>query len=281
MQQNRPMFTPISSSASLPPAIESDALLDNYFSRFHAKPFCILDESFIRQRLQLNQLPTYLVHAIYAVAARYTPHPSGHQSTAKLSEEYSIRGRMEIDLDEPVENNERFEDALSEGYEILGQSENKVAKRQRGRPRKRPAKPPKTNPEDGYNTLTSCVGSSEKLADCITIHSASEARMDVEVPNTQDPGGLHKRSAPRKQGADHGVIAATSELQCSDTGSFRCVTRGTSPRNPATTDGRLSSENSSAANTILQLREATLDPTDITFERSAPQQGNEAKSRNG
>ncbi|KAK7716960.1 hypothetical protein SLS64_000904 [Diaporthe eres] len=68
---------------------------------FHAKPFYILDESSVRQRLQLNQLPTYLVHAIYAVAARYTPHPSGYQSAVKLSEEYATRARMEIDLDEP------------------------------------------------------------------------------------------------------------------------------------------------------------------------------------
>jgi hypothetical protein len=47
-----------------------DALLDTYFTRFHGKPYYILDESSVRQRLQLNQLPPYLVHAIYAVAAR-------------------------------------------------------------------------------------------------------------------------------------------------------------------------------------------------------------------
>lgn len=95
------VYTPTSSSAPSPPGIQPDALLDTYFSRFHAKPFYILDESSVRQRLQLNQLPTYLVHAIYAVAARYTPHPSGYQSAVKLSEEYATRARMEIDLDEP------------------------------------------------------------------------------------------------------------------------------------------------------------------------------------
>lgn len=57
-------------SASSPAGVQADALLDTYFSRFHAKPFYILDESSVRQRLQLNQLPSYLVHAIYAVAAR-------------------------------------------------------------------------------------------------------------------------------------------------------------------------------------------------------------------
>lgn len=53
------------------PGIQAEALLDTYFCRFHAKPYHILDESTVRQRLQLNQLPVYLVHAIYAVGARY------------------------------------------------------------------------------------------------------------------------------------------------------------------------------------------------------------------
>ncbi|KAJ4302350.1 hypothetical protein N0V88_002494 [Collariella sp. IMI 366227] len=52
-------------------------------------------------RLQLNQVPIYLVHAIYAVAARYTPHPSGYQSAVKLGEEYAAKARLEIDIDEP------------------------------------------------------------------------------------------------------------------------------------------------------------------------------------
>lgn len=98
--------------------MQTDALLDTYFSRFHAKPFYILDESTVRQRLQLNQLPNYLVNAIYAVAARYvprslvyllatninfryTPHPNGYQAAVKLSEEYASRARLELDIDEP------------------------------------------------------------------------------------------------------------------------------------------------------------------------------------
>ncbi len=52
------------------PGVQADALLDTYFTRFHAKPYHILDESSVRQRLQVNQLPDYLTHAIYAVAAR-------------------------------------------------------------------------------------------------------------------------------------------------------------------------------------------------------------------
>ncbi|KAI8966645.1 fungal-specific transcription factor domain-containing protein [Daldinia sp. FL1419] len=83
------------------PGVQIDTLLDTYFSRFHAKPYHILDESSVRQRLQLNQLPNYLIYAIYSVAARYTTHPSGCQSSAKLSEEYALRSRNEIDVDEP------------------------------------------------------------------------------------------------------------------------------------------------------------------------------------
>ncbi|KAI3318033.1 hypothetical protein HD806DRAFT_513491 [Xylariaceae sp. AK1471] len=84
------------------PGIRLDALLDTYFTRFHAKPYHILDESSIRQRLQLNQLPMSLVHAIYAVAARYTPHPTGYQSAVRLSEDFASMSRKEIDTDEPA-----------------------------------------------------------------------------------------------------------------------------------------------------------------------------------
>ncbi|KAI0813320.1 fungal-specific transcription factor domain-containing protein [Xylaria sp. FL0064] len=95
------LYSPAMTNES-PPAIPSDALLDTYFSRFHAKPYHILDETSIRQRLRLNQLPPYLVHAIYAVAARYTPHPTGYQSAVRLSEDFASTSRKEIDIDEPT-----------------------------------------------------------------------------------------------------------------------------------------------------------------------------------
>ncbi|RYP65047.1 hypothetical protein DL769_006457 [Monosporascus sp. CRB-8-3] len=88
-------------TSELSPGVQADALLDTYFARFHAKPYHILDESSVRQRLQLNQLPNYLVHAVYAVGARYTPHPAGYQTAVKLSEDYAARSRSEIDMDEP------------------------------------------------------------------------------------------------------------------------------------------------------------------------------------
>ncbi|KAK8120589.1 hypothetical protein PG999_004709 [Apiospora kogelbergensis] len=94
------VYSPPAESESSP-GVQTNALLDTYFACFHAKPFYILDESSVRQRLQLNQLPIYLIHAIYAVAARYTPHPSGYQSAVRLGEEYAVRARTEIGTDEP------------------------------------------------------------------------------------------------------------------------------------------------------------------------------------
>jgi hypothetical protein len=51
--------------------VQTEAMLDTYFNHLHARPYYILDESSVRQRLQMKQLPGYLTHAISAVAARY------------------------------------------------------------------------------------------------------------------------------------------------------------------------------------------------------------------
>jgi hypothetical protein len=68
MSLRSPAFLTCRSEQS--PDIHPDTLLDTYFARFHDKPFHIFDESTLRQRLQLHQVPGYLVNAIYAVAAR-------------------------------------------------------------------------------------------------------------------------------------------------------------------------------------------------------------------
>jgi hypothetical protein len=52
------------------PAVQPDVLLDTYFTRCHGKAYYILDETTTRQRIQLNQIPSYLIYAIYAVSAR-------------------------------------------------------------------------------------------------------------------------------------------------------------------------------------------------------------------
>ncbi|KAH8670821.1 fungal-specific transcription factor domain-containing protein [Xylariales sp. PMI_506] len=94
------VYSPSSASPSSL-TVQPEALLDTYFGRLHAKPYHILDESAVRQRLQLNQVPSYLVHAIYAVSARYTPHPNSYQSAIQLSEDYASQARSALDTDEP------------------------------------------------------------------------------------------------------------------------------------------------------------------------------------
>ncbi|KAF9765145.1 hypothetical protein IL306_002621 [Fusarium sp. DS 682] len=92
--------TPVAPDLS-PPLAQAEVLLDTYFARFHGKPYYIVDESSIRQRLQLNQLPKFLSFAISAVAARHTTDPSGYQAAANLSEDLAARARREINTDEP------------------------------------------------------------------------------------------------------------------------------------------------------------------------------------
>lgn len=96
-----------------------------------------MDETLIRKRIQLNQLPPFLFNAIAAVAARYvfiplnvssdvfffclctqftadrlshvshrhTPHPNGFRAAVKLGDDYASRARSAIDIDEPSIDN--------------------------------------------------------------------------------------------------------------------------------------------------------------------------------
>jgi len=72
----------ISDHSSEPsPSVQQDVLLDTYFVRCHGKAFFILDETTVRQRIQINQIPSYLLYAIYAVSARFVeinPSREGH-----------------------------------------------------------------------------------------------------------------------------------------------------------------------------------------------------------
>ncbi|KAK0109337.1 hypothetical protein ONS96_003156 [Cadophora gregata f. sp. sojae] len=95
------VYSPTPISEPSPPAVQPDVLLDTYFSRCHGKAYYILDETTARQRMQLNQIPSYLVFAIYAVSARYTAHPNGYHAAVRLSEDYAIRARTELDIDDP------------------------------------------------------------------------------------------------------------------------------------------------------------------------------------
>lgn len=52
------------------PDVQSDVLLDTYFTRCHGKVYYILDETTTRERIKLNNIPSYLLYALYAVSAR-------------------------------------------------------------------------------------------------------------------------------------------------------------------------------------------------------------------
>lgn len=41
------------------------------------------------------------LHPFSNARIRYAPNPNGYQAALKLSEEYAMRARVEIDLDEP------------------------------------------------------------------------------------------------------------------------------------------------------------------------------------
>ncbi|KAH7030738.1 fungal-specific transcription factor domain-containing protein [Microdochium trichocladiopsis] len=84
-----------------PPEVQTETLLDTYFAQFHGKPYFIVEEASFRHRYQAKQLPSYLSSAIFAVAARYAPHPGGSQAAVRLSERLAIQSRNEIDTDEP------------------------------------------------------------------------------------------------------------------------------------------------------------------------------------
>ncbi|KAF2266575.1 hypothetical protein CC78DRAFT_513186 [Lojkania enalia] len=94
------LMSPVEPSLQSPNMIP-DLLLDTYFARIHGKPYHILDETTTRQRMQANQLPTYLAYAIYAVSARYAPHFGGYNAAVRIGQEYARRSRMELDIDEP------------------------------------------------------------------------------------------------------------------------------------------------------------------------------------
>jgi hypothetical protein len=76
-------------------------LLDIYFARIHGKPFYIIDEASIRQRIHRNQLPDYLTLAIYALSARYASQFGGYTNAVRAGNEYARRSRQNLDIDEP------------------------------------------------------------------------------------------------------------------------------------------------------------------------------------
>ena len=81
----------------------TSALLDTFFARIHDKPYYIIEETTIRQRLRHGNLPPYLANAIRAVSIRYVPSLcGGHVGALRTSQQYASQSRAEIDVDEPT-----------------------------------------------------------------------------------------------------------------------------------------------------------------------------------
>lgn len=81
----------------------ADTLVDTYFARVHGKPYHVLDEPATRQRLRDGQLPRYVLNAMNAVSLRYAEHLCGsHDGAVQISQDYALRARLDIDVDEPT-----------------------------------------------------------------------------------------------------------------------------------------------------------------------------------
>lgn len=59
-----------SASSDQPQTVPTETLINSYFAAVHGKPYFIVDESTVRQRLQLKQIPQYLVDAMCATVAK-------------------------------------------------------------------------------------------------------------------------------------------------------------------------------------------------------------------
>ncbi|KAI9714428.1 MAG: hypothetical protein M1820_000389 [Bogoriella megaspora] len=101
-QESPALLTPTESLEHSLPNL-TDIYVDTYFARVHGKPYHILDEPTIRQRCATNQIPTFLLHSIYAVSARYaSEYIGGYNAAVRASREFTARARVEIDIEEPT-----------------------------------------------------------------------------------------------------------------------------------------------------------------------------------
>ncbi|OQO02970.1 hypothetical protein B0A48_11253 [Cryoendolithus antarcticus] len=107
-----PQYIGDAAPASLPPPLASHAparsqsldeiLLDVYLTRLHGKPFYIIDEATFRVQQSNNGVTPCLSMAIRAVSIKYAPQLcGGYAEATRLSQEWLIQSRAEIDVDEP------------------------------------------------------------------------------------------------------------------------------------------------------------------------------------
>ncbi|KAM3511404.1 hypothetical protein MY11210_004954 [Beauveria gryllotalpidicola] len=92
--------SPADQSATGNATVPIETLINAYFATAHGKPFFIVDEPTVRQRIQLKQLPQYLVDAMCAAVAKFSAHPNGHLAAVQLSLDLATRARQAIDIDE-------------------------------------------------------------------------------------------------------------------------------------------------------------------------------------
>ncbi|OAQ99087.1 hypothetical protein LLEC1_02567 [Akanthomyces lecanii] len=102
--------------AAIDVTVPTKTLINAYLTTAHGKPYFIVDESTVHQRMQLKQLPQYLVDAMCASVAklvrpntlsgacdnmiRLSPHPKGHLTALQTSLDLALRARQAIDMDE-------------------------------------------------------------------------------------------------------------------------------------------------------------------------------------
>ncbi|ATY65518.1 Fungal specific transcription factor [Cordyceps militaris CM01] len=87
---------PATANATVP----TESLISAYFATAHGRPYFIVDESTVRQRMQLRELPQYLVDAMCAAVAKFSAHPNGHLAAAQMSIDLAFRARRAIDMDD-------------------------------------------------------------------------------------------------------------------------------------------------------------------------------------
>jgi hypothetical protein len=80
----------------LPPPSIVLALTDTYFQYCHSQPYRYFDETRFQRRLQEGQLPSYLLKAVLAMAARFSQDPFFHGQQQNMIELYARSAWDEI-----------------------------------------------------------------------------------------------------------------------------------------------------------------------------------------
>jgi hypothetical protein len=111
-----------------------EAFFEAYLTHGHGKPYHIVDDGSIRQRYRQSKEATPLMLSIFAVGARYDHAYSSNlclladnsryvfpgAAGANLSEDFALRARKDIDMDEPTVESVQSLLLLSDAFFGLG-----------------------------------------------------------------------------------------------------------------------------------------------------------------